>query len=107
MSTGSAFSARTDSAPPYSTSPELSPAEQLMPPASPVNLGRLDLSLGQEALGGGFRGQQAKLGKLLVFADGNRMLDLVVAANIAMFWRAWKGGNDVAGRVRSGSTPAG
>jgi len=91
--------AHNDPSPPYNSSPALSPTEL---PASPLSPGRLDLSLGQEALGGGFRGQQAKLGKLLVFADGTKMLDLVVAANIAMFWRGWK-----AGRARSGSASFG
>lgn len=103
----------TDPAPPYDSSPALSPTaqpfppplsstEQPLPPTSPLSPGRLDLSLGQEALGGGFRGQAAKLGKLLVFADGTKTLDLVVAANVAMFWRAWKGG-----RARSGSASFG
>lgn len=100
------FPADTDPAPPYNSSPDLSPIEQPLPPTSPQSPGRLDLSLGQEHLGGGFRGQQAKLGKLLIFGDGSKMLDLIVAANIAMFWRAWKGGN-TAGRVRSGSTTLG
>jgi len=96
--------AELDPAPPYNPSLGTSPTEQSSPPTSPLSPGRLDLSLGQEALGGGFRGQQAKLGKLLIFADGNKMLDLVVSANIAMFWRAWKGGN-TASRPRSGSMP--
>lgn len=98
--------ADTDPAPPYNSSPDLSAIEQSLPPTSPQSPGRLDLSLGQEHLGGGFRGQQAKLGKLLIFGDGSKMLDLVVATNIAMFWRAWKGGN-TAGRARSGSTTLG
>jgi len=48
--------------------------------------GRLDLSLGQEHAGGGFGGKQAKLGKLIVENEGLQMLDLVVAANMAMWW---------------------
>ena len=71
----------------------------ILPPPSP---GRLDLTLGQEALGGGFRGQQAKLGKLLIFPDGYRMLDLVVATNMVMFWRAWRGGKGVLRDVNDG-----
>ncbi|EON67961.1 hypothetical protein W97_07458 [Coniosporium apollinis CBS 100218] len=51
---------------------------------------RLDLSLGQEIAGGGFGGKQAKLGKLIVEDEGIRMLDLVVAANLALWWRAWE-----------------
>ena len=50
---------------------------------------RLDLSLGQEAAGGGFGGKRAKLGKLIVEGEGFRMLDLLVAANMAVWWRAW------------------
>ena len=47
---------------------------------------RLDLSLGQERAGGGFSGKQAKLGKLIVEGAGLNMIDLVVAANMAL-WR--------------------
>lgn len=50
---------------------------------------RLDLSLGQELAGGGFAGKRAKLGKLIVEAEGCKMLDLLVAANMAVWWRAW------------------
>jgi hypothetical protein len=52
--------------------------------------GRIDLSLGQERAGGGFGGKQAKLGKLIVFPQGGRMLDLLVAANVGLWWRAWE-----------------
>lgn len=47
---------------------------------------RLDLSLGQEHAGGGFGGKQAKLGKLIIENEGLQMLDLIVAANMALFW---------------------
>ena len=50
---------------------------------------RLDLSLGQEHAGGGFGGKQAKLGKLIIEQDGLQMLDLVVAANMALWWRVY------------------
>jgi hypothetical protein len=50
----------------------------------------LDLSLGQEKAGGGFGGKQAKLGKLIVHPDGVVMLDLLVAANVGLWWRAWE-----------------
>lgn len=50
---------------------------------------RLDLSLGQELAGGGFAGKRAKLGKLIVEGEGAKMLDLLVAANMAVWWRAW------------------
>ena len=51
---------------------------------------RLDLSLGQEHAGGGFGGKEAKLGKLIVEAEGLQMLDLVVAANMALWWRVYE-----------------
>ena len=51
---------------------------------------RLDLSLGQERAGGGFGGKRAKLGKLIVEKEGLQMLDLIVAANIALWWRVYE-----------------
>ena len=49
---------------------------------------RLDLSLGRERAGGGRRGRTAKLGKLVLAAGGPgaAMLDLLVAANVAVWW---------------------
>ncbi|KAK8206905.1 hypothetical protein M8818_004740 [Zalaria obscura] len=52
--------------------------------------GNIDLSLGQERAGGGFGGKQAKLGKLIIEDEGQKMLDLVVAANMALWWRAYE-----------------
>lgn len=54
----------------------------------------MDLSLGREQAGGGIRGKQAKLGKLIVEDEGLKMLDLVVAANMGVWWglRGWEGG---------------
>lgn len=57
----------------------------------------LDLSLGQEKLGGGFDGEQAKLGKLIIQPEGQKMLDLIVAANMLAFHRAFVAA-DVIGR---------
>ncbi|KAL9610475.1 MAG: hypothetical protein Q9167_004815 [Letrouitia subvulpina] len=51
---------------------------------------RLDLSLGQELSGGGFAGKQAKLGKLIIEHEGLKMLDLVVAANIGVWWKTYE-----------------
>ena len=51
---------------------------------------RLDLALGQEHAGGGFGGKQAKLGKLIISNEGLLMLDLVVAANMALWWRVYE-----------------
>lgn len=51
---------------------------------------QLDLSLGREKAGGGNRGKRAKMGKLIVFDEGLKMLDLVVAANVGVWWTAWE-----------------
>ena len=51
---------------------------------------RLDLSLGQEHAGGGFGGKRAKLGKLIIEKEGLQMLDLIVAANMALWWRVYE-----------------
>lgn len=52
--------------------------------------GRVDLTLGQERAGGGLGGKQAKLGKLIIAPEGLKMLDLLVAANIGLWWRAYE-----------------
>ena len=51
---------------------------------------RMDLSLGQERAGGGSGGKQAKLGKLIIENHGLKMLDLLVAANVALWWRVYE-----------------
>lgn len=51
---------------------------------------RLDLSLGQEKAGGGNRGKRAKLGKLIIHDEGFKMLDLVIAANMGIWWSVWE-----------------
>ena len=51
---------------------------------------RMDLSLGQERAGGGFGGKQAKLGKLIIENHGLKMLDLLVAANVALWWKVYE-----------------
>lgn len=51
---------------------------------------RLDLSIGQEKAGGGNRGKRAKLGKLIIHDEGFKMLDLVVAANMGIWWSIWE-----------------
>ncbi|KAH1423574.1 hypothetical protein KXV70_006112 [Aspergillus fumigatus] len=50
---------------------------------------RLDFSLAREPAGGGMRGKSAKLGKLIVEDEGIKMLDLVVAACMAVWWRGY------------------
>ena len=52
--------------------------------------GHLDLSLGQEKAGGGNRGKRVKLGKLIVFDEGCKMIDLIVAANMGIWWSIWE-----------------
>jgi hypothetical protein len=52
--------------------------------------GRISLDLGKERAGGGFGGKQAKLGKLIIWPEGVKMLDLLVAANVGLWWRAWE-----------------
>lgn len=54
-------------------------------PASPF-----DLSLGRENAGGGSRGTRVKMGKLIIYHDGLKMLDLVVAANMGVWWKSWE-----------------
>ena len=50
---------------------------------------RLDFSLARENAGGGLRGKSAKLGKLIIEDEGIKMLDLVVAACMAVWWRGY------------------
>lgn len=49
-----------------------------------------DVNLGKEKAGGGNRGKRAKMGKLIIYPDGMKMLDLVVAANMGVWWGAWE-----------------
>ncbi|KAE8356907.1 hypothetical protein BDV28DRAFT_126398 [Aspergillus coremiiformis] len=50
---------------------------------------RLDLSLARENAGGGMRGKSAKLGKLIIEDEGIKMLDLLVASCMAVWWRGY------------------
>lgn len=50
---------------------------------------RLDFSLARENAGGGMKGDEAKLGKLIIEDEGIKMLDLVVAASMAVWWRTY------------------
>lgn len=47
------------------------------------------LRLGKEHAGGGSGGKRAKLGKLIIHDEGLKMLDLVVAANVGVWWNTW------------------
>ena len=47
----------------------------------------LDLRLGREKAGGGRKGKNAKLGKLIIEDEGLKMCDLVVAASMGVWWQ--------------------
>ncbi|KAM0460047.1 hypothetical protein ACHAO4_002177 [Trichoderma viride] len=49
-----------------------------------------DVNVGGERAGGGNRGNRAKLSKLIIYHDGMKMLDLLVAANVGLWWRTWE-----------------
>ncbi|KAL6887961.1 hypothetical protein GGI43DRAFT_388035 [Trichoderma evansii] len=49
-----------------------------------------DVNVGGERAGGGNRGKRAKLGKLIIYHDGMKMLDLLVAANMGLWWGTWE-----------------
>ena len=59
-------------------------SEPIMPAST------LDLTLGQERAGGGFSGKQTKMGKLIIEREGLAMLDLLVAANMSLWWKAYE-----------------
>lgn len=50
----------------------------------------LDMSLGQERAGGGFTGTHSKLGKLIIENEGLMMMDLLVAANMSVWWKSYE-----------------
>ncbi|KAL6233759.1 hypothetical protein BDW75DRAFT_182698 [Aspergillus navahoensis] len=60
-----------------------------LPIRRPPSDERIDLSLAREKAGGGIRGNSAKLGKLIIEDEGIKMLDLVVAASMAVWWRGY------------------
>lgn len=49
-----------------------------------------EVNVGAERAGGGMRGREAKLGKLIIYDDGLKMLDLLVAVNMGVWWGAWE-----------------
>lgn len=49
-----------------------------------------DLSLGHERANGGNRRKRAKMGKFIIWDEGLNMLDLVVAANVSVWWNVWE-----------------
>ncbi len=88
--TGTSTSSGNDAFPrPPSTSyAALYPSEDENEDEDPDDV--LDLSLGREKAGGGIRGKRAKLGKLIVHDEGLKMLDLIVAANMGVWWTVWE-----------------
>lgn len=58
---------------------------------SPLEEGRMNLDLGRERAGGGFKGHSAKLGKLIIDDEGLKMCDLVVAACMGVWWQHYAG----------------
>lgn len=52
--------------------------------------GPYGLDMGKERAGGGNRGKRAKLGKLIVYPEGLKMMDLVVASNVGIWWGVWE-----------------
>ncbi|RMZ87842.1 hypothetical protein DV736_g4932, partial [Chaetothyriales sp. CBS 134916] len=48
---------------------------------------RISLKLGREKAGGGFKGNSAKLGKLIIEDEGLKMCDLVVASCMGVWWQ--------------------
>lgn len=47
-------------------------------------------NVGAEHAGGGRNGREAKLGKLIIYDVGLKMLDLLVASNMGVWWGAWE-----------------
>ena len=54
---------------------------------------KVNLTLGQEKAGGGFLGNSAKLGKLVIDNEGLNMCDLVVAACMGIWWQRYSAYN--------------
>jgi hypothetical protein len=46
--------------------------------------------IGAEHAGGGLNGREAKLAKLTIMNEGFKMLDLLVAVNVGIWWQAYK-----------------
>ncbi|EAW10795.1 uncharacterized protein ACLA_052680 [Aspergillus clavatus NRRL 1] len=90
----SSASANNNTSPPTPTPPPTTtttPSHTRKPSASSTSSAdeRLDLSLAREPAGGGMRGKSAKLGKLIIEDEGIKMLDLVVAACMAVWWQGY------------------
>ncbi|KAJ9611658.1 hypothetical protein H2200_004842 [Cladophialophora chaetospira] len=60
-------------------------------PSQSADEHRMSLDLGREKAGGGFTGQSAKLGKLIIHDEGLKMCDLVVAACMGVWWQHYTG----------------
>lgn len=53
------------------------------------NVSNKYLDLGREKAGGGSNGKHAKLGKIIIHDEGIKMLDLIVSANMGIWWSVW------------------
>ncbi|KAI1951567.1 hypothetical protein LOZ12_000749 [Ophidiomyces ophidiicola] len=71
-----------------------SPKPNSDPISYPLDEDRLDLSLARERAGGGMRGNCAKLGKLIIEDEGQKMVDLLVAACMGVFWGIYEVSNN-------------
>lgn len=82
-------SLRDDKSPSEETPPLLPPRASTQEPIQDDY--RLSLRLGREKAGGGFKGDSAKLGKLILEDEGLKMGDLVVACCMGVFWQHHEG----------------
>ena len=69
---------------------EIVTAERVVMSEDVDQYSQVDLRVGREKLGGGIAGEEAKLGKIVVFEEGTQFRDLLVAANLALFNRAYR-----------------
>lgn len=68
------------------SNPEYSDSDDHEFSGRPEEHAALDLSLGREKAGGGRGGQSAKLGKLILKDEGLKMMDLMVATGMGVWW---------------------
>lgn len=63
-----------------------SPSQEVVQSEKAFEEAVMDLTLGREKAGGGFKGKSAKLGKLVLEDEGLKMCDLSVAMCMAVWW---------------------
>ena len=69
----------------YSSNPDTDPEDASHGLADTAHA-PMDLSLAREKAGGGRGGSSAKLGKLIIRDEGQKMMDLVIAASMGVWW---------------------